>query len=125
MHARQAPTALLEEDPALADRHRGGLVRPHPVRPLRPDQPSQPAATNPFQWTDPKAKAVAKASCYDCHSNETKWWWATNIAPFSWLVQRDVDDGRARLNFSEWTGEPSAARIEEAVTARCHRSSTP
>ncbi len=76
---------------------------------------TNPPAANPFPWADPQAEAIAKRSCYDCHSNETKWWWATNIAPFSWLVQHDVDEGRARLNFSDWTGEPSAARTEQAV----------
>jgi hypothetical protein len=76
---------------------------------------TNPAAANPFQWTDTQAEAIAKESCYDCHSNETKWWWATNIAPFSWLVQHDVDGGRERLNFSDWTGEPPAAAIQEAV----------
>lgn len=25
-----------------------------------------------------------------------------NIAPVSWLVQRDVEEGREHLNFSEW-----------------------
>ena len=79
---------------------------------------TNPPAANPFTWTDPKAEAIARRSCYDCHSNETKWWWATDIAPFSWLVQHDVDEGRARLNFSDWTGEPSAARIDEAVNDR-------
>jgi len=76
---------------------------------------SNPPATNPFQWTDPQAEAIAKESCYDCHSNETKWWWATNIAPFSWLVQRDVDGGRARLNFSDWTGQPAAEEVQGIV----------
>jgi hypothetical protein len=70
---------------------------------------SNPPATNPFPWTDPQAEAIAKESCYDCHSNETKWWWATNIAPFSWLVQSDVDGGRERLNFSDWNNLPAAA----------------
>ena len=76
---------------------------------------SNPAATNAFTWTDPAAETIAKTSCYDCHSNETKWWWATNIAPFSWLVQRDVDDGRSRLNFSEFDGLPPAAEFAEVV----------
>jgi hypothetical protein len=75
---------------------------------------SNPTATNPFKWTDPQAETIAKESCYDCHSNETKWWWATNIAPFSWLVQSDVDGGRARLNFSEWNNLPAAA-VQEIV----------
>jgi cytochrome c553 len=76
---------------------------------------SNPPATNAFTWTDPQAEAIAKASCYDCHSNETKWWWATSIAPFSWLVQHDVDDGRARLNFSESDGMPPAEELQGVV----------
>jgi hypothetical protein len=76
---------------------------------------SNPPATNAFQWTDPQAETIAKISCYDCHSNETKWWWATNIAPFSWLVQHDVDDGRANLNFSEFDGLPPVSRFAEVV----------
>jgi hypothetical protein len=76
---------------------------------------SNPTATNPFKWTDPQAETIAKESCYDCHSNETKWWWATNIAPFSWLVQSDVDGGRARLNFSEFDGLPPAAAVQGIV----------
>jgi hypothetical protein len=79
---------------------------------------SNPPASNPFQWTDPQAEAIARRSCYDCHSNETKWWWATNIAPFSWLVQHDVDDARAHLNFSEWDGRPPAEAIQEAVNGK-------
>jgi hypothetical protein len=76
---------------------------------------TNPPAANPFKWTDPQAEAIAKVSCYDCHSNETKWWWATNIAPFSWLVQSDVDGGRSRFNFSNYDGRPSAAGLERAV----------
>jgi len=76
---------------------------------------SNPTATNPFQWADPQAEAIAKGSCYDCHSNETEWWWATNIAPFSWLVQRDVDEGRKNMNFSEFAGGPSAEEFAEVV----------
>jgi hypothetical protein len=75
---------------------------------------SNPSAANPFPWTDPQAEAIARESCYDCHSNETEWWWATNIAPFSWLVQRDVDEGRRNLNFSDWNRLPAAA-VQEIV----------
>jgi hypothetical protein len=76
---------------------------------------TDPPATNPFTWTDPQAEAIAKTSCYDCHSNETNWWWATSIAPFSWLVQADVDGGRAHLNFSEYDGQPSVEEFQQAV----------
>ena len=54
-------------------------------------------------WDSPQTRALAVRACFDCHSNETQWPWYTNIAPSSWLTQRDVDEGRRRLNFSEWT----------------------
>ena len=53
-------------------------------------------------WDSPETRALAVRTCFDCHSNETVWPWYSNIAPVSWLVQRDVDEGREKLNFSEW-----------------------
>ncbi len=55
-------------------------------------------------WDSPQTRALAVRACFDCHSNETAWPWYTSVAPVSWLIQRDVDGGRRRLNFSEWTG---------------------
>ncbi|HEX9028332.1 MAG TPA: heme-binding domain-containing protein, partial [Anaerolineales bacterium] len=48
------------------------------------------------------------------HSNHTNWYWYTNIAPISWLVQHDVDEGRGRLNFSEWGSRPERGTDELA-----------
>lgn len=53
-------------------------------------------------WDSPTTRALAKQACFDCHSNETEWPAYASIAPVSWLVQHDVDEGRAVLNFSEW-----------------------
>jgi hypothetical protein len=50
----------------------------------------------------PSVKAILKASCYDCHSNETVWPWYSQVAPVSWLVSRDTVAGRQHLNFSAW-----------------------
>ena len=57
------------------------------------------AATNP-----PPAEitALLRAACYDCHSYETKWPLYSRIAPSSWLVVQDVNEGRTHLNFSDW-----------------------
>ncbi len=49
-----------------------------------------------------KVMAILKRSCFDCHSNETKWPWYSYVAPVSWLVGNDVNDGRKHMNFSEW-----------------------
>jgi len=45
---------------------------------------------------------VLRNSCYDCHSNETRWPSYSKVAPTSWLVAKDVHDGRLRMNFSKW-----------------------
>jgi len=54
-------------------------------------------------WDSPHTRDLAKRACFDCHSNETEWPWYSSVAPISWVLQRDVDAGRAVLNFSEWT----------------------
>jgi len=46
--------------------------------------------------------AVLRHACYDCHSNETRWPWYSNVPPASWLVAHDVKEGRGQLNFSAW-----------------------
>ena len=48
-------------------------------------------------------KLILKTSCYDCHSNETQWPWYSRIAPGSFLITRDVVEGRKHLNFSEFS----------------------
>ena len=50
----------------------------------------------------PEVKIILKNSCYDCHSNETKWPWYSKVAPVSWVISDDVIEGRKHLNFSEW-----------------------
>ncbi len=63
---------------------------------------SDPNVTKEPAWDSPQTRALAARACFDCHSNLTTWPWYSNVAPVSWLVTRDVDDGRSTLNFSEW-----------------------
>lgn len=62
---------------------------------------SNPPVTQAAVWSDPEAEALARAACYDCHSNETNWPPYSYVAPMSWLVRNDIDDGRHKLNLSE------------------------
>ena len=59
-----------------------------------------------------------KASCYDCHSNETKYPWYSNIQPVAWFLKDHIDEGRKKLNFSTFaTYEPKrqAHKLFETV----------
>lgn len=69
-------------------------------------------------WDSTLTRELTVRACYDCHSNETVWPWYTNVAPVSWLTTRDVEEGRRKLNFSEWGRgdqeyDESAETIEE------------
>jgi hypothetical protein len=61
----------------------------------------------------PEVKMVLRAACYDCHSNETTWPWYSHIAPVSWLVARDVHEGRAELNFSTWSRYDTKQQVKK------------
>jgi hypothetical protein len=64
--------------------------------------PGNPAIDPQFQWDSPQTEQLARAACYDCHSNETRYPWYSHIAPVSWLLYRDINVARDNLNFSTW-----------------------
>jgi mono/diheme cytochrome c family protein len=77
-----------------------------------------PPVTGEPKWDSPRTAELFSDACADCHSNLTEWRWYSSVAPSSWLVQRDVDEGREILNVSEWDkpqGEPgeAAEAVEE------------
>jgi hypothetical protein len=76
---------------------------------------TNPAVTAEAPWPNAEAEAIARESCYSCHSNETDWPAYSYVAPMSWLVRRDVDRGRDKLNFSEWGEESEADDAAEEV----------
>ena len=63
---------------------------------------TNPPANDEPRWDSPQTKDLVHRACFDCHSNRTVWPWYSNVAPVSWLVQQDVNDGRRHLNFTEW-----------------------
>ena len=76
--------------------------------------PTEDIGTNPparFRLdAPPEVAAILRRSCFDCHSNETRWPLYTHIAPASWLMAYDVHNARDNLNFSTWGEEDPAER---------------
>jgi hypothetical protein len=68
------------------------LVRPAHTRPVEDGRMTAP----------PDLLRVLRPACFDCHSSETTWPWYSQVAPLSWMLARDVEAGRQRLNFSAW-----------------------
>jgi hypothetical protein len=78
------------------------------------DHDNPPVVAEP-SWDSAQTRELAVRACFDCHSNETVWPWYSNVAPVSWLVQRDVDEGREELNYSEWNRPQEAEESAETV----------
>jgi mono/diheme cytochrome c family protein len=69
-------------------------------------------------WDSPESRALFVRACADCHSNQTAWPWYSNIAPVSWLLAHDVEEGRAKFNVSMWgqqrnEGDEAAETVSE------------
>ena len=62
---------------------------------------TNPPVVTQITWDSPQTEALMRDACMDCHSNETVWPWYSYVAPVSWLVVHDVEEGRSRLNLSE------------------------
>ncbi len=89
-----------------------GLIQ---LIPFGRDHTNPPVVREPA-WDSLETRALAKRACFDCHTNETIWPWYANIAPVSWLVQRDVEEGRKKMNFSDWgRRDEDAKEIREVI----------
>lgn len=78
--------------------------------PIRRDNP--PVVGRPV--TAPAdVQATLRRACYNCHSHETIWPWYSYVAPVSWLVARDVHEGRRHVNFSDWSQYSSSDRLKK------------
>lgn len=120
--ARAFPSAVMERRwNAVVDRGLVlviALVLLMQVIPLGWRHNNPPVVSEPL-WDSPQTRELFMRACGDCHSNETKWLWFTNLAPGSWLVANDVYGGRHEMNVSEWVTNNSrnAKRAREAGEA--------
>jgi len=73
------------------------------------DHINPPVVQEP-KWDSPQTRELAARACFNCHSNQTDWPWYSNVAPISWLLYRDVINGREQMNFSEWDRPQREAR---------------
>jgi mono/diheme cytochrome c family protein len=77
---------------------------------------ANPPVTKAVRFDSPQTAKLFAQACQDCHSNLTNWRWYDKIAPASWLVQHDIQDGRGRLNVSEWNrAQPPIDEVVQAI----------
>ena len=85
-----------------------------------PVQRTNPPVVTRLAWDSAQTENLAQRACMDCHSNETKWLWYSYVAPVSWLVAKDVVEGRRELNLSQLSANTSqlnrvSQRIQRAI----------
>lgn len=56
---------------------------------------------------------MIRTSCYDCHSNETRYPWYSYLQPSGWFLQDHIKDGRRELNFSEFASSEKKRQIHK------------
>jgi hypothetical protein len=79
------------------------------IVPMRRDNPR---VTGPLTAAPADVLSTLRRACYNCHSHETIWPWYSYLAPVSWLVARDVHEGRRHLNFSAWSEYSPTVRLK-------------
>lgn len=45
---------------------------------------------------------ILRNSCFDCHSNTTRYPWYAEIQPAGWFLNQHIMEGKKRLNFSHF-----------------------
>lgn len=79
-----------------------------PERNLGPSQGSDMLA----QLDPPEElKQMLQNSCYDCHSNQTKYPWYSHVAPVSWVLDKHIREGKEEVNFSTFGALEQRAKI--------------
>ncbi|UWZ84672.1 heme-binding domain-containing protein [Occallatibacter riparius] len=78
------------------------LAQVHPFGdPKRDSQESREGLLQAAGMPD-SARRTLVTKCADCHSNATRWPVYSRVAPASWLIERDVAEGRRHMNLSRW-----------------------
>lgn len=59
-----------------------------------------------FQDTNPSEAVtyILKESCFDCHSDVTRYPWYDKITPINYWLASHVADGKKEFNISAWNG---------------------
>ena len=86
------------------------------IRPAKTNPPVDEASTLSARLqVTPEVEAILNRSCVDCHSHKTVWPWYSQVAPVSWYLTHDVNEGRRHWNVSNWPTDlkRSAHRLEE------------
>ena len=80
-----------------------GFVAIQFIRPDFSNPPINQAETLEASTQVPEnVQKILTRSCNDCHTNTTVYPWYSNIQPGASFLKGHIDEGRSKLNFSNW-----------------------
>ena len=70
---------------------------------------------------------ILEKSCYDCHSNHTRYPWYAELQPVGWLLGKHVREGKRELNFSEFAAYSERRKVSKlkAIAAQVRDGEMP
>jgi hypothetical protein len=96
------------------------LVVAQLVQPKRTNPPVIPSRSLEAHVQVPgRVQFVLRRACGDCHSNQTVWPWYSHVAPISWLITSDVNQGRHHIDFDDWEAQESPNEATEHLALIC------
>ncbi|MHA7944744.1 heme-binding domain-containing protein [Formosa sp. 3Alg 14/1] len=63
-------------------------------------------------------RVILQESCYDCHSDYTRYPWYSHITPVNYWLAEHVNDGKKHFNVSKWNSysiKKKDHKIEELI----------
>ena|SRR5215472_4258297 len=96
------------------------LIAMQIFQPRRTNPPSTPSRSLPSHVAlPPDVYSSLMRGCGDCHSNQTRWPWYSRVAPYSWVITDDVNQGRRHLNFEDWEAQENPEEANDHLAQIC------
>jgi Haem-binding domain len=61
----------------------------------------------------PDIQKIFQNSCFDCHSNNTRYPWYWQIQPVTWWMNSHIKDARRSVDFSEFLSYPARKQYKK------------
>ncbi|MGB4398550.1 MAG: heme-binding domain-containing protein [Daejeonella sp.] len=58
-------------------------------------------------------QAILQNSCYDCHSNNTRYPWYSTLQPGAWWMASHVEEGKEELNFDDFANYSKRRKLSK------------
>jgi hypothetical protein len=82
------------------------FIRPSLVNPTLDAEP---------RWDSPRTRELAQRACFDCHSNQTRYPWYSQVEPARWLLWDHIRGARRHLNFSNPDSDLDVNDLVDAI----------